>query len=148
MGYASQHINHTFSTHVWIPEAIETEGIEQFRGSIHITTESQRPHAKSVTGSYPPRREGKQGECDLDSVTKAGRISDQGCSNTHGRETSIFLPSASLKPIPIRTLFLKRICAKSYQLRIVLTLIFLTCQCKQHEINQQLLDRLAVLCTM
>jgi len=42
--------------------------------------------------------EGKQGERDLNSVTKAGRIPDQGC-NTHGRKTSIFLPSASLKPI-------------------------------------------------
>lgn len=88
-----------------------------------MATELRWPHAKSVTGSYPPQCEGKQGERDLDSVTKAYRISDQGCCNTHGREMSIFLPSASLKPIPVRTLFLKRICAKSYQLRIDLDIL-------------------------
>lgn len=110
------------------------DGRDRVVSRIHSNaTKSRRPHAKSVTGSYPPLREGKQGERDLDSMTKAGRISDQGCYNTHGRETSIFLPSAPLKPIPVRILFLKRICAKSYQLRIALTLIALTCHCKQNE---------------
>jgi len=53
-------------------------------------TELRWPHAKSVTDSYPPRHESKQGERDLDSVTKAGRISGQG--QQHPRERNVNIP--------------------------------------------------------
>jgi len=54
---------HVSSTRVQTPEAIETRD----RGAVSrvhsaSVAESQPPRVKSVSGGYPPRREGKQGE--------------------------------------------------------------------------------------
>lgn len=70
----------------------------------------------------------------------------RGAATPTGEKRQYSSRARPLNQYRFRTLFLKRICAKSYQLHTVLTLISLTCQCKQkHEINQWLLNIIVVL---
>jgi len=139
-----RNIDHTFSTHVRIPEAIETE---KNRSVSRIHLRNYDGHTQNLLLTVIPLDvRVNKGNVIWTLWQKLAESLARGAATPTGEKRQYSSRAHRLNQYQFRTLFLKRICAKSYQLHIVLPLISLTCQCKQkHEINQWLLNIIVVL---